>query len=79
MGSFQATVKRIVLLALLLLELGNHLISLVFHPQNNYFSCLVEVLAGDHERLLYEHLQHGYNFLARPVKNESVFKIYTFN
>ncbi|CAD5206866.1 unnamed protein product [Bursaphelenchus okinawaensis] len=29
------------------------------------------VWAGDHERLLYDRLQHGYNVLARPVKNES--------
>ncbi|KAI6241361.1 hypothetical protein M3Y99_00363000 [Aphelenchoides fujianensis] len=29
------------------------------------------VYAGDHERLLYDRLQHGYNILARPVKNES--------
>uniref|UniRef100_A0A915D9K3 Uncharacterized protein n=1 Tax=Ditylenchus dipsaci TaxID=166011 RepID=A0A915D9K3_9BILA len=29
------------------------------------------IWAGDHERLLYDRLQHGYNVLARPVKNES--------
>ncbi|KAH7696911.1 Protein ACR-19 a, partial [Aphelenchoides avenae] len=29
------------------------------------------VWAGDHERLLYDRLLHGYNVLARPVKNES--------
>ncbi|KAI6203220.1 hypothetical protein M3Y94_00531400 [Aphelenchoides besseyi] len=29
------------------------------------------VYAGDHERFLYDRLQHGYNVLARPVKNES--------
>ena len=28
-------------------------------------------MAGDHEKLLYDRLQHGYNKLARPVKNES--------
>ncbi|KAI1711145.1 neurotransmitter-gated ion-channel ligand binding domain-containing protein [Ditylenchus destructor] len=33
---------------------------------------LAEVIwAGDHERLLYDRLTHGYNVLARPVKNES--------
>uniref|UniRef100_A0A915NIP4 Neurotransmitter-gated ion-channel ligand-binding domain-containing protein n=3 Tax=Meloidogyne TaxID=189290 RepID=A0A915NIP4_9BILA len=29
------------------------------------------VWAGEHERLLYDRLTHGYNVLARPVKNES--------
>ncbi|KAL3111750.1 hypothetical protein niasHT_011037 [Heterodera trifolii] len=29
------------------------------------------VWAGDHERSLYDRLSHGYNVLARPVKNES--------
>ncbi|KAI1730744.1 neurotransmitter-gated ion-channel ligand binding domain-containing protein [Ditylenchus destructor] len=29
------------------------------------------IWAGDHERLLYDRLTHGYNVLARPVKNES--------
>ncbi|TKR57345.1 hypothetical protein L596_030831 [Steinernema carpocapsae] len=29
------------------------------------------VHAGDHERLLYDRLRHGYNKLARPVRNES--------
>uniref|UniRef100_A0A1I8A2U3 Neur_chan_LBD domain-containing protein n=1 Tax=Steinernema glaseri TaxID=37863 RepID=A0A1I8A2U3_9BILA len=29
------------------------------------------VSAGDHERLLYDRLRHGYNKLARPVRNET--------
>uniref|UniRef100_A0A914QKI9 Neurotransmitter-gated ion-channel ligand-binding domain-containing protein n=1 Tax=Panagrolaimus davidi TaxID=227884 RepID=A0A914QKI9_9BILA len=29
------------------------------------------VIGGDHEKLLYDRLQHGYNKLARPVRNES--------
>lgn len=36
----------------------------------NPSTCLA-VWAGDHERLLYDRLQHNYNVLARPVKNES--------
>jgi hypothetical protein len=32
---------------------------------------ILAVWAGDHERLLYDRLQHNYNVLARPVKNES--------
>ncbi|CAK5055063.1 unnamed protein product [Meloidogyne enterolobii] len=32
---------------------------------------LTAVWAGEHERLLYDRLTHGYNVLARPVKNES--------
>jgi hypothetical protein len=32
---------------------------------------LAAVWAGDHERLLYDRLTHGYNVLARPVRNET--------
>lgn len=34
-------------------------------------NCINFILAGDHEKLLYDHLQYGYNKLARPVKNET--------
>jgi hypothetical protein len=44
----------------------NFLIFLIF-----ILPTLKSAKAGDHERVLYEHLQHGYNVLARPVRNES--------
>ncbi|CAD5210094.1 unnamed protein product [Bursaphelenchus xylophilus] len=41
------------------------------HPERSNLERSRAVWAGDHERLLYDRLQHGYNVLARPVKNES--------
>ncbi|KAK0393041.1 hypothetical protein QR680_000028 [Steinernema hermaphroditum] len=48
-----------------------------FAIQINNVVCVLTVLvltvvsAGDHERLLYDRLRHGYNKLARPVRNET--------
>uniref|UniRef100_A0A183BMZ5 Neur_chan_LBD domain-containing protein n=1 Tax=Globodera pallida TaxID=36090 RepID=A0A183BMZ5_GLOPA len=39
--------------------------------QQQLSSAGAAVWAGDHERSLYDRLTHGYNLLARPVKNES--------
>nr|CAD2182100.1 unnamed protein product [Meloidogyne enterolobii] len=38
---------------------------------NHFLIFKAAVWAGEHERLLYDRLTHGYNVLARPVKNES--------